>query len=80
MSAKPLKFESLAVEKELEKYPAFLNIYQLATILQVSHITVRRWIKSGQLEAINTSEEGTGRWRIPKASINEFLSDRSSLR
>ena len=48
------------------------TINQVASILEVSERTVRRWIKSGRLAAFPIPGRGrTGQeWRIPGASIN----------
>lgn len=69
-----------SITKEVESLPGSnLTIYQVAGVLQVSHITVRRWIKSAKLIAWNTSDSGTGRWRVPKKSLEEFLQERSCM-
>lgn len=56
-----------------------MTIYQVAELLQVSHVTVRRWIKEVKLIAWNTNTDGRGRWRIPKESLEEFLQSRSCM-
>lgn len=69
-----------SISKQVESMPGSnLTIYQVAKILQVSHITVRRWIKSAKLIAWNTSIDGNGRWRVPKQSLEEFLQERSCM-
>lgn len=69
-----------SITEQIESLPGSnLTIYQVASILQVSHITVRRWIKSAKLIAWNTSIDGTGRWRVPKKSLEEFLQERSCM-
>lgn len=69
-----------SITKELERVNSRnLTIYQVAELLQVSHITVRRWIKEVKLIAWNTSTEGSGRWRIPKTSLEEFLQSRNCM-
>jgi len=80
MSAPCKVWNEESISKQVESMPGSnLTIYQVARILQVSHITVRRWIKSAKLIAWNTSDEGTGRWRVPKKSLEEFLQERSCM-
>jgi excisionase family DNA binding protein len=68
------------ISKEISKIPSRnMTIYQVADLLQVSHITVRRWIKGAKLIAWNTSTDGKGRWRIPKESLEEFMQERNSM-
>lgn len=56
-----------------------LTIAQVAFALQVSHITVRRWIKQAKLIAWNTRPDGMGRWRVPKESLEEFMQERNCM-
>lgn len=79
--AAPFKvWEEESISKQIEKLASKnLTIYQVARMLQVSHITVRRWIKEAKLIAWNTSIEGKGRWRVPKESLEEFLQARNSM-
>jgi len=80
MSASCKVWNEESISKQVELLPGSnLTIYQVARILQVSHITVRRWIKSAKLIAWNTSLEGNGRWRVPKKSLEEFLQERSCM-
>jgi excisionase family DNA binding protein len=79
--AAPCKvWEEESISKQIEKLASKnLTIYQVARMLQVSHITVRRWIKEAKLIAWNTSLEGRGRWRVPKEALEEFLQSRSCM-
>jgi len=80
MSAPCKIWNEESISKEVECIQGSnLTIYQVADILQVSHITVRRWIKSAKLIAWNTSLEGTGRWRVPKKCLEEFLQERNCM-
>jgi len=80
MGAKAKVWVEECITKELDRISnRNLTIYQVANLLQVSHITVRRWIKEVKLIAWNTSETGTGRWRIPKESLEEFLQTRNCM-
>ncbi|MGE4268469.1 MAG: helix-turn-helix domain-containing protein [Deferribacterales bacterium] len=79
--AAPLKvWEEESITKQMAKVVSRnLTIYQVAKMLQVSHITVRRWIKEAKLIAWNTNLEGHGRWRVPKESLEEFLQSRNCM-
>ncbi|MGE4317596.1 MAG: helix-turn-helix domain-containing protein [Deferribacterales bacterium] len=80
MAAQQKVWNEECITKELDRISnRNLTIYQVAALLQVSHITVRRWIKEVKLIAWNTSETGSGRWRIPKDSLEEFLQSRSCM-
>lgn len=69
-----------SIEKQVSKIEGDnLTIAQVAFTLQVSHITVRRWIKNVKLIAWNTRSDGTGRWRIPKESLAEFMQERNCM-
>ena len=50
----------------------YLTPAQVAEELQVTTITVRRWIAKGQLRA---SKAGPRRWMIRRSDIKGFLSD-----
>lgn len=52
----------------------FLSTEEVAERLQVDEQTVRRWIKSGKLEAVKPGRE----WRIPPAAFEALLETYSS--
>ncbi len=49
-----------------------LTVAQVAEALQVSHETVRIWIRNGELEAVDIGNE----YRISKDDLNDFLKRR----
>ena len=51
-----------------------LTVEDVATRLSVHPDTVRRWIKSGELRAINLGVRAG--YRIPKSALDEFLKQR----
>jgi excisionase family DNA binding protein len=50
----------------------YLTPAQVADDLQVTVVTVRRWIASGELRA---SKAGPRRWTIRRSDLDRFLSD-----
>ena len=52
----------------------FLSTEEVAERLQVDEQTVRRWIKSGKLEAVKPGRE----WRIPPSAFEALLESYSS--
>lgn len=80
MGAQPKVWNEECITKELDRIKSrSLTIDQVAALLQVSHITVRRWIKEVKLIAWNTSASGCGRWRIPREGLEEFLQSRNCM-
>lgn len=51
------------------QYEEWLTIRQIARMVNVDEKTVRRWIKSGQLSAIELG----GRYRVKPADLQAFL-------
>lgn len=49
-----------------------LTVAQVAEAIQVSHETVRIWIRNGELEAVDIGNE----YRISKDDLNDFLKRR----
>jgi len=51
--------------------PNFLTVQEVATILRVNDCTVRRWVASGKLEAIQLPSNSGGRrkFRILRSSF-----------
>jgi len=50
----------------------FLTVQDVASILQVNEVTVRRWLKSGKLEGVRA---GSRLWRIHRSQLDELLKD-----
>ncbi len=50
----------------------FLTLEQVCKYLQLSDVTVKKYIKSGSLEAINTAEKG-GIYRISYKALLAFI-------
>jgi len=44
-----------------------------AKVMNVSIYTIRRWCKSGKLNAKNVGEGRYKHWRIPETAIAEFF-------
>lgn len=66
------------IEEQLNEYrklKSFLNVKEAAEFLGVSKKTVLRWISKGELFAIKIGRE----YRIPKASIIEFVKSKSNF-
>ena len=61
------------LEQELPNQ-LFFSVPEIAQIFGVSKKTVRRWIRSGKLEAAKI--EGT--WKVPKKELIEFVKNRSN--
>jgi excisionase family DNA binding protein len=53
----------------------YQTVQELAERLEVAEATVRQWIKSGQLRAIDI---GKG-WRISDTDLKQFLSARETV-
>ncbi len=59
----------------------WLTIRQLCDEYQVDELTVKHWIKSGQLAAVNVCRRPGGtkpRWRVRREAIEAFLAARSN--
>jgi excisionase family DNA binding protein len=62
-----------------EKGEDLLTVHEVASHLRVDDTTVRRWIKSGALEAIALPHRGKRRgYRVRKLTLDELF-NRSSL-
>jgi len=55
---------------EMEKTEKFYNLTEVARILRVSPITVRRWVEEKKLRAFHPP--GTRLYRIPETALREF--------
>lgn len=76
----PRIWEENSITHELEKVPhRFLSVAQVARILQVNPITVKRWIWYSKIAAFNTRDDGKGHWRIAKESLITFVQERNTL-
>ncbi|MDN5320826.1 MAG: putative resolvase [Thermococcaceae archaeon] len=47
---------------------------QVAEVLGVSFITIKRWIYSGKIKAVKLP---TGKWRIPESEVKKILGEKS---
>ncbi len=59
----------------IEGLPIFLTVDQVASILRIRSQTVRDLLKAGRLPGVRVGggSEREGRWRIPRAVIEEML-------
>ncbi len=48
-----------------------LTVPEVADRLGVTHETVRRWLRSGQLQGFRVSKKAG--WRIPHRSVNKMI-------
>jgi excisionase family DNA binding protein len=53
----------------------FLTVKDVADLLKVGEVTVRHWIKDGDLRAIDVGRE----WRIAPADLENFLQRHESV-
>ncbi len=51
----------------------FYRLTEIARILRVSPLTVRRWVNEGKLKAFHP--EGTRLYRVPESSLKEFVGE-----
>lgn len=51
----------------------FYRLTEIARILRVSPLTVRRWIDEGKLKAFHPA--GTRLYRVPESSLREFVGE-----
>ncbi len=49
------------------------SLVDVARLLQVSPLTVRRWVLEGKIEALHPA--GTRLYRIPESSLRAFVGD-----
>ncbi len=49
----------------------FLTVAEVADRLGVTHETVRRWLRDGQLQGFQVSRKAG--WRIPHRSVNKMI-------
>jgi len=47
----------------------FLTVKEVADLLKIGEVTVRHWIKGGELRAIDVGRE----WRIAPSDLEQFL-------
>lgn len=70
MQASPMA----SVTDKVRKRQTLYSIEEVADLCNVSHYQVRRWIKTGNLRAINASATTKiPLWRIDPAALCEFL-------
>lgn len=58
----------------MAKEDRFLNTEEVADMLQVDEQTIRRWIKSGKLQAFKPGRE----WKIPQSALDSLVENYSS--
>ena len=58
--------------------PYRLTVHNVAERLNVSDETVRRWIASGELDAVNVGVDGHPIHRTTEAALQDFVSRRQS--
>lgn len=47
----------------------FMTVREVADLLKIGEVTVRHWIKGGELRAIDVGRE----WRIAPVDLEQFL-------
>jgi len=52
----------------------FLTVKDVADLLKIGEVTVRHWVKDGELRAIDVGRE----WRIAPGDLEHFLQSRST--
>lgn len=77
MSDSQLRRARQAIEASFAEEPAMLTMDRAAELIGVSRRTIHSWVNSGQLYCVKLSQGRTGRVRIPRASIIQFLSERA---
>ena len=55
---------------------SWLSVPDVAREFGVSQDTIRGWIASGALAAMNTGNGGRARWRVRREDLDRFVSDR----
>jgi len=53
----------------------FLTVKEVADLLKVGEVTVRHWIKGGELRAIDVGRE----WRIAPSDLENFLQRHATI-
>jgi excisionase family DNA binding protein len=61
----------------LDELPELLTIEEVANLLRVSKITLKRWGKTGKLPAIRINSRGDRRYK--KEEVMRFLGMKTSL-
>lgn len=56
----------------------WLDTEQVAARMKVHTETVRRWIRSAELRAVNLGSEDQPHWRVSEDDLTKFLEKRSS--
>lgn len=80
MGYRNIDWEEESIRREFDKIESsFMSVTQVAKILQVNPLTVKRWIWNVKLPAWNTRKDGKGHWRIAKESIYDFIQKRNSM-
>ena len=55
-----------------------LTTSQVARVLGVTTVTVLKWIRRGDLHAVNISTCGRYEWRVSRAALQDFILRRSN--
>jgi excisionase family DNA binding protein len=50
-----------------------MTVPEVAAKLAVSPVTVRRWIQSGELEALRLGRSGSAHYRVEQDAVERFL-------
>jgi len=53
----------------------FMTIQEVADLLKVTNVTVRSWIKNGELRAVRLERE----FRIAKVDLQRFVDERVTM-
>ena len=73
----------MSVTRETERESRWLTVGEVARHLRVSRDTVERWIRNGNLRAVNVGTRSTlvsrrRCWRVSVESLEAFLEGRAS--
>lgn len=60
------------VHKKLEDYPEIMTIGEVADLLRLSTLTLKRWEKKGAIKCFRINARGDRRY-LKKDIINKFL-------
>src|SRR5437763_11848129 len=67
-------YEGIGVKKMPEEMDELLTVREVARRLRVDDTTVRRWIKSGALEAVTLPHRGKRQaYRVKKSTMDKLL-------
>ena len=75
----PVQFTAEPIRKPEIRFDEIASVEEVARYFKVSKPTIRKWIKSGQLRAINFGTKGRKLWRIPWAAVRQLRDSRENL-